>query len=68
MKKLNEISLLEVELMFDDEEKRIVAHRGVLSHMVEANMTMILMMIVLARGTRDVGLSSKYNWQFIDMQ
>lgn len=69
-KKLNETFHLEVEPTFDDAKKRIVAHRGVLSHtvdMVEVDMTMILMMIVLERGTQDVSRPSQYNWHFIDM-
>ena len=66
-KKLNEIFHLEVEPMFDDAKKRIVAHRGVLSHTVEVDMTMILMMIVLERGTRDVSHTSQYDWHSIDM-
>ena len=72
-KKLNEIFHLEVEPMFDDVKKKIVAHRGVLSHTVdtvevEVDTTMILMTIVLERRTRDVSRPLQYNWHSIDMQ
>ena len=67
-KKLNEIFRPEVEPMYDDAKKRIVAHRGAPSHMAEVDMTMILMMILLKRGIRDVRHPSKLNWQFVDMQ
>ncbi len=55
LKKLNEIFHPEVEPMFDDAEKKIVVHRGVLSHTVQVDMMMILMMIVLERGIGNVG-------------
>ena len=68
-KKSNEIFHPEVEPMFDDVKRRIVAHRGVPSHTVEADMTMILMMIVLERGIRDVGhCSSSHIWQSTDKE
>ena len=60
-KKLNEIFHPEVEPMFDDAKKRTVAHHVVLSHTVGEDMTMILMMIVPERRTRDVGQPSRYN-------
>lgn len=68
LKKLNEIFRPEVEPMYGGAKKRIVAHRGALSHMAEVDMTMILMMILLERKIRDVRHPSKLNWQFVDMQ
>ena len=53
-RKLNEISRLAVEPMFDDEKRKIAVHRAVQNHMVEANMTMILMMTFLEREIREV--------------
>ena len=53
-RKLNEISRLAVEPMFDDERRRIAHHHAVLNHMAEVDMTMIHMMIFLERGTGDV--------------
>ncbi len=53
-KKLNAISRPAEEPMFDDGKKRIVAHLAVLDHTVAVDMTMILMMIFLERGKRDV--------------
>ena len=67
-KKLNEIFRPAAEPMFDDEKKRIVTHRAVLSHMAEVDMTMILMMMVLVRGIRDVGHTFNHIWQSVDMQ
>ena len=64
-KKLNEIFHPEVELTLNDAKRRIGAYRGVPSHMVEANMTMILTMIVLARGRGDVGHQASIKVQLV---
>ena len=65
LKKLNGIFHPEVEPMFDDAKKRIVAHRGVPSHTAEVDMTMILMMIVLESRIGDVGRPSRYSWPLL---
>ena len=52
-RKLNEISRLAVEPMFDAEKRRIAVHHAVLNHM-EVDMTMIHMMTFLESETRDV--------------
>lgn len=67
LKRWNEIFHPEVEPMFDDAKKRIVAHRGVLSHMVEVDMMMILMMTVLEREMGDVGHPPQYDRHSVDM-
>ena len=57
-----------VALMFDDAETRIVAHRGVRDHTVEVDTMMILMMILLEEGIRDVSHSSRYSWQSVNTE
>lgn len=54
--------------MLSDAKRRTVAHRGVLSHTVEVDMTMILMMIVLGRGIGDVGHPFKHEQKHTNMQ